>query len=235
VDGQRRDRLRRLVADCVDEPGQSGWGQAVCLVCVRAVDQVDAAALTLRTESRGQEMIGASDPWSSGLEETQYTLGEGPGVDAFRSGAPVLVAHLAAERGRWPVFAESALVDGVAAVFAFPLRVGGIRLGTLDLYSRRTGALTSTDQADAAVLADLASLALVERSQRAGHEDGEVRSAVTYQDVNIATGMLAAQLHVGLDEAFARLRAHAYSSGRSVLDVAQDVLARTLPLDHLTD
>jgi hypothetical protein len=196
---------------------------------------VDAAALSLRTESRGQEMVGASEPWSAGQEETQYTLGEGPGVDAFRSGEPVLVADLAAERGRWPAFVESALVDGVAAVFAFPLRVGGIRLGTLDLYSRRTGALSSTGWADAAVLADLVALALVERSQQGGHQGGGVRSAVTYQDVNIATGMLAAQLHIGLDEAFARLRAHAYSSERSVLDVAHDVLARTLPLGHLAD
>ncbi len=235
MDEQRRERLRRLVADRVTRSDQDAWGQAICSVCVRAVGGVDAAALTLRTRSRGQEMIGASDPWSSGLEETQYTLGEGPGVDAFRLGEPVLVAELAAERTRWPAFAESASAAGLAAVFAFPLRVGGVLLGTLDLYRRRPGALPPTALADADALADLAALAVVERSRQADHAGGGSRSAVTYQDVNIATGMLAAQLHVGLDEAFARLRAHAFSSERSVLAVARDVLARRIPLDLLAD
>jgi hypothetical protein len=216
-------------------PGQDGWGRAMCLVCVQALDQVDAAAMTLRVETRGQEMIGASDGWSTGLEEAQYTLGEGPGVDAFHTGEPVLIADVEAERDRWPAYADAALVHGAAAVFAFPLRVGGIRLGTLDLYRRRSGGLTSTELADAAVLADLSSFALVERSEQAGRAGGEFRSAVTYQDVNIATGMLAAQLQIGLDEAFARLRAHAFASERSVLAVARDVLDRRIPLDLLAD
>jgi hypothetical protein len=207
----------------------------VAVVCVQVVARADAAALTLRTESRAQEIIGTSDAWSSGLEDAQYTLGEGPGVDAFHTGRPVLVADVAAERGRWPAFAESALADGAAAVFAFPLRVGGIRLGTLDLYCRRAGDMASADQVDAVVLADLAALALVERSQHPDHAGGGLRSAVTYQDVNIATGMLAAQLRISLDEAFARLRAHAFASERSVLAVARDVLARKLPLDRLVD
>lgn len=223
--------MRRLVAECAGQD-QDGWGRAMALVCLRAVGGVDAAALTLRTDSRGQEVIGTSDPRSFGLEDAQYTLGEGPGVDAFRTGGPVLVADVAADLGRWPAFGEAALAAGLAAVFAFPLRVGDIRLGTLDLYSRRLGGLTAADRVDAELLADLAALALVERAQQPGQG---LRSAVTYQDVNIATGMLAAQLRISLDEAFARLRAHAFATERSVLAVSRDVLARELPLDRLVD
>jgi AmiR/NasT family two-component response regulator len=58
---------------------------------------------------------------------------------------------------------------------------------------------------------------------------------LSYQDVNMATGMLAAQLRISLEDAFARLRAHAFSSGRSVLDVARDLLERRIPLDRLAD
>ncbi|HEV2087696.1 MAG TPA: ANTAR domain-containing protein [Cryptosporangiaceae bacterium] len=228
--------MRQLIADCAPAPGQDGWAQAVCAVCVSVLPGVDAAALTLRTEFRAQEMIGASDDWAAGLELAQYTLGEGPGVEAFGTGGPVLVPELGADQGRWPGFADAGLAAGVAAVFAVPLHLGGIRLGTLDLYRRRPGELPVDQVADAALLADLVTLALLEDTERAEREgvDG-IRAAVSYEDVNVATGMLAAQLRISLEDAFARLRGHAFAVNRSVLEVAQDVLARRIPLDRLID
>jgi GAF domain len=228
LDGHDRDRLRRLVADCVALPVQGGWGRAMCQLCVRVLPSADSAALTLRSPSHGEEMIGSADELATSLEETQYTLGEGPGVEAFATGRVVLVPDLARERGRWPVFADVGLEAGVASVFAFPLGIGGIRLGTLDLYGRRTGDLASGERADAVVLADLAALALTDQIGRTGTE---YRSAVSYQEVNIATGMLAAQLRISLEDAFARLRGHAYAVDRSVIDVARDVLAHRISLD----
>ncbi|CCH32576.1 GAF and ANTAR domain-containing protein [Actinosynnema sp. NPDC047251] len=232
LDGQRRDRLARMVAESVVSPGRAGWARALCEVCVRALAGVDAAAMSLRSDHRAQELLGASDRWAGVLEEAQYTVGEGPGVEAFATGGPVLVADLSAYRAKWPGFADLAEDEGLAAVFAFPLQLGGIRLGTLDLYRRRPGGLSSEVVADAAVLADLTVLSLLDHS---GATDGEVRVEVSYQDVNIATGMLSAQLRISLEDAFARLRAHAFANRRSVLDVARDVLARRLPLDQLAD
>jgi AmiR/NasT family two-component response regulator len=49
----------------------------------------------------------------------------------------------------------------------------------------------------------------------------------TYQ----ATGMLTVQLGVSITEAFARLRAYAYSEDRRLADVAGDIVARRLRLD----
>lgn len=229
MDGRRRDLLARMVAEC--EPGRADWARAVSAVCVRAVAGVEGAALTLRSASRAQETLGASDPWASGLEEIHYTLGEGPAVEAFATGGPVLVADLRVDQVRWPVFAEAGTAVGVAAVFAFPLQVGGIRLGTLDLYRRRPGGLSSDAVTDALVLADVITLALLQHTDRVGED--ELHQVVSYQDVNMATGMLAAQLRVNLEDAFARLRAHAFATNRSVVEVAGDVLARRIPLDRL--
>lgn len=233
LDGRRRDLLARMVAECAVEPGRADWARAVCAVCVRAVAGVDGAALTLRSASRAQEMLGASDRWAVGLEEIQYTLGEGPAVEAFTTGGPVLVADVQADHGRWPAFAEAGTAAGAAAVFAFPLQVGGIRLGTLDLYRRRPGGLSADAVADAVVLADLVTLALLHHTEQAGED--ELRRVISYQDVNMATGMPATQLRIGLEDAFARLRAHSFATGRSVLEVAGDVLARRIPLDRLTE
>lgn len=231
MDGRRRDLLARMVAEC--EPGRVDWARAVCAVCVRAVAGVEGAAMTLRSASRAEEVLGASDSWTSGLEEIQYTLGEGPAVEAFAAGGPVLVADVRVDQVRWPGFAEAGTAAGVAAVFAFPLQVGGIRLGTLDLYRRRAGGLSSDAVADALVLADVITLGLLQHTERAGED--ELHQVISYQDVNMATGMLAAQLRISLEDAFARLRAHAFASDRSVVAVAGDVLAHRIPLDRLAE
>jgi hypothetical protein len=224
-----------MIVDQAETPGANGWAQTVCVGSVEILDSVDAATVTLRSTSRAQELLGASNEWVAGLGQTQYTLGEGPGVEAFTTGGPVFVADLAERQNRWPGFAEAALALGVAAVFAFPLQVGGIGLGTLELFRRHPGSLPAAVVDDAALLAELATSALLDQAVQV--ERGEAhwaRPFTSYEDVNMATGMLAAQLRISLDDAFARLRAHAYTTNRPVVEVAQDVLRRRIPLDELS-
>nr|WP_232328161.1 GAF and ANTAR domain-containing protein [Kibdelosporangium sp. MJ126-NF4]CEL18206.1 hypothetical protein [Kibdelosporangium sp. MJ126-NF4]CTQ90563.1 hypothetical protein [Kibdelosporangium sp. MJ126-NF4] len=237
LDGQRRERLRRVIAEHTDAPGGNGWAQTVCVVSVEVLPGVDAAILTLRGSARAQEVLGASDAWAAGLAESQYTVGEGPGVEAFTDGRPVLVSDLASEQERWPGFTEMALAAGVVAVLAFPLRVGAIKMGTLEFVRRHAGALTQDAINDTALVAELATASLLRQAgnaERTGHAFAP-RPVTSFQDVNVATGMLAAQLKIDLNDAFSRLRAHAFAEGRSVLDVARDVLERRLPLDELAE
>ncbi|MEV4150090.1 ANTAR domain-containing protein [Amycolatopsis sp. NPDC049691] len=235
MDERPREPLWRAIAADAEVPGRrESWAQLVCLACVDTLEQVDAAILALRSNPRSEEVLGASDRWAAKLAELQYTAGEGPGVEAFGSGSPVLVPDLSVEQVRWPGFAEAALAVGAAAVFAFPLRLGAIRLGTLELLRRRPGGLPSAERRDAALAADLTTASLLRHSheaEQAGH-DFAPRPIASYQDVSVATGMLAAQLQITLDDAFARLRAHAFSRNRSVLDVARDVLERRIALDE---
>jgi hypothetical protein len=235
VDGERHQRLLRLVTDRAQDSDHPDWPGLVCAVAVGQVD-VDGAAISLRTSGRAQELAGASDSWARRLEELQYTVGEGPGVEAFTTAGPVLVADLPDAEPRWPGFVDSAIADGLAAVFALPLQVGAIRLGTLDLYRRRPGGLSAENLADAAVLADLATTALLTSATPGAaaswaHEDPPGH----YDDVNVATGMLAAELRISLDDAFLRLRAHAFSTGEPLLDIARAVLDRQLPADSFQD
>jgi hypothetical protein len=225
--------LWRVIADRAEAPGADSWAQAVCVASVAVLSSVDAAAVTLRAGPRAQELLGASDAWVADLGELQYTLGEGPGVEAFFTGGPVLVLDLGAEQARWPGFGEAALGAGVGTIFAFPLQMGAIRLGTLELFRRQIGGLPASEVADAALLAGLATAALLRDAESAGRS--ATRPVTSYQDVNIATGMLAAQLRISLDDAFVRLRAHAYTDNRSLQQVARDVLERRLSLDELAD
>jgi ANTAR domain-containing protein len=238
VDRQRRHRLWQAILAAAQVPGRrESWAQEVCLACADTLERVDAAMLALRSSIRAVEVLGASSPEAVRLAELQYTVGEGPGVEAFTSGSPVLVADLGTERGRWPGFAQSALALGTVGMFVFPLQFGAIKLGTLELVLRRPGGLPSVVMDNASLAANLATLALLRHAgnaEKAG-QDFAPEPVISYQDVNVATGILAAQLRMSLDEAFARLRAHAYGQSRSLLDVASDILQRRIALDELAE
>jgi hypothetical protein len=235
VDEQRRRSLWRAVAAASDVRGQGAWAEIVCSAAVELLSGIDSAALTIRATASAQDMLGASDEWAGILDDQQYTLGEGPGVLAFASGSPVLVSDLSVDEDRWPGFSEAARAIGAAAVFAFPLQIGGILLGTLDLYRRRVGGLTPRTLGDAAVLADLITVALLEHTERDASAGDLWSREGSYQDVNVATGILAARLHISLADAFVRLRGHAFMKNRSALEVARDVLEQRIGVDDLND
>lgn len=235
MDGERRQRLWRMVAEHVDGSAADGWSHAVCVVCVATLG-VDAAALTLRGSAHTQEVLATTGPWAQQLVERQYTVGEGPGVEAFLHGGPVLVPDLDVEQSRWPGFAEQAMRAGACAMFAFPLQMGGMRFGLLEMFRRKPGGLRSSAVTDAALLASLATDAVLDDAAEAERTGREWPKAVdSYQDVNVAIGMVAAHLRISLEDAFVRLRAYAFSQDRSVKEVADEVLARRVPLDELAE
>jgi hypothetical protein len=78
-------------------------------------------------------------------------------VDAYWRDEVVLEPDLAdPATPRWVAFTPPAVAAGARAVFGFPLRVGGVRLGALNLYRDRPGPLRDGQHADALVMADVA-------------------------------------------------------------------------------
>lgn len=231
MNDERSTRLWRIIQQQGSDVDYDSVVHAICLACVEVVGAADAAAVTLRADGQVEDTVAASADWASRLEELQFTVGEGPGLEAIRRGGPVLADNLESEIARWPAFVDGALGYGAASAFAFPLQLGAIRLGILSLYGRRTASMDSDGLADAAVLAELATLSLQERAS--AHKRAELLGlappAGSYHDVHLATGMLAALLEVTIDNAFARLRAYAYSANRPLLEVADDVLNRRIP------
>jgi hypothetical protein len=197
-------------------------------VVALASAQVDAVAITLMLAASPRETVYASSPAAADLEELTTTLGEGPGVDAL-AGGPALVGDLSDPHAmaRWPAFGPAVLDRGIRAAFALPLQVGGIRLGVLDLYRSRAGALEPDQLADALLLADTACALLLDAtSSHNGH--GPEPAGLQDPRVHQATGMIIAQLEVSAAVALVRLRAHAYANDAHLGDVAADVVARRL-------
>jgi hypothetical protein len=182
------------------------------------------------------------DPVCEQLAEIQLTLGEGPCRDVLTSAAPVLAADLgdAESVRRWPVFTPEARELGAGAVFAFPLIVAAIRAGVMGGYRRSAGPLTSGQLGDMLVLADVATILLLDAADGGTATadgngvwlDGQSPDLALHRaEIDQATGMLTVQLGVPVADAFARLRAYAYSQDRRLADVANDIVGRRLRLD----
>ena len=155
------DRLVRLLS-MLSAGGETAPGPAqLCEVCVDATD-VTGAGIMLMSGDVSAGSVGTTNDVSALIEDLQYTLGEGPCVDAHQRGRPVAEPDLAAPlTTRWLAFTPPAIDAGVRAVFGFPLEVGAVRLGALDLYRDRPGLLTDDQHADALVMAAVAARAVL--------------------------------------------------------------------------
>jgi hypothetical protein len=234
VEAERRVRLlRRLVG------GDAELGtRRLCEGCAEITD-VSGAGIMLMSGDLPRGSVYTTNAVSNLIEELQYTLGEGPCVDAFRQDRPVLEPDLIHPAiPRWFGFAPPAIEAGALAVFGFPLQVGAIRLGALNLYRDRPGRLTDDQHADGLVLANIAAAAILVLQANAppGQLAAELEAGADFQYVvHQAAGMIAAQLEVSVGQALIRLRANAFATERRVVDVAEDVVARSLRFDARGD
>jgi hypothetical protein len=187
--------------------------------------------------AQGVALAWGRDRTSTALQDAQFTLGQGPGLEAAAAGTPVLVPDLADAASRWPGFVPAAEDLGVHAIFAFPLRIGAISVGVLTAHRAIPGPLAGGQLTDALALADAVTVLLLYRAPpdpgRIGAGSGAPRpnwaQPGTYRpEVHQATGMISVQLDVSLAEALVRLRAHAYGDDRPIAEVAADVVARRL-------
>lgn len=215
----------------------NGGAPRLCETCV-AVLPVVRAAISVKVEGVGLEVLSASDAMAERVEWTQVTLGEGPGVDAIDSGRPVVVADLAAAHERWPMFAYEAVDIGVAAMYALPLQVGAIQIGVLDLYRDTRSELGAIDYANGVTVADMVTAILLSGG-RGDVAPGSLGSLwdqpLGAREVHRATGMVVAQLGVSAPEAYVRLQAYAYLHERLLGEVADDVVHRRLRFTPETD
>ncbi|WGL50806.1 ANTAR domain-containing protein [Nocardioides sp. BP30] len=194
------------------------------MACVGAAG-VDGAGLSL-TRGSTHEPIFGTDAVAEALELTQFTLGEGPCVDATAFGVPVLVPDLEDLRdghaGRWPVFASEALALGVRAIYALPLRIGVVAIGAADLYRRESAPLEGEELSRALSAVDAVALTLLDGGALGDRDPDPL--PLRSLEVHRAAGMVMMQLGVSIDKALIRLRATAFAEGISVETLASDVV-----------
>jgi hypothetical protein len=228
------DRLLRILAKL--SPGATTEPEPVrlCEVCAE-VSGMSGAGIMLMTGDTQQGSVCSSNAVSNLIEELQFTLGEGPCVDAHHDDRPVLEPDLAdPATPRWLGFTAPAVAAGARAVFGFPLQVGSVRLGALNLYRDQPGPMSDDQYADSLVLAGVAARSLLAMQAHAvpGTLSTELEAGANFRFVvHQASGMVAVQLGVSVGEALARLRAYAFGNDLLLTDVAEAIVARKLRLE----
>ncbi|MEX0756813.1 MAG: GAF domain-containing protein, partial [Acidimicrobiia bacterium] len=167
-----------------------------------------ASADVLGIPSAGVTLMGShhnnplchSDDRSLALDDMQYSLGEGPSLDAFARHQTVLEPDLEhVIPARWPIFTAGALELGARGVFALPLSAGAKCVGVLTLYCEVAGDLTPDQRADGIVVTSELVRSILDTQSR--HETdplaADLDDVTSHRaEVHQASGMVAVQLGV---------------------------------------
>lgn len=202
-------------------------------LCGPFVDALEVTGAAIATLGRplGAQTVGASDPTAARIAEIQIDLGEGPCWVAVTRRAPVFAPDLQRWGGDdWPGARDALRATGVGSLHAFPLFVGAINVGSVGLYTTGPCSLTSAQIEGTSTLARIAARQVLRRAMSAlvDAEGGMPEVAYSRREAHQAAGMIAAQMKTNVDDAALVLRAHAYAEGRTVLEVAEDVVSRRL-------
>ena len=222
--------LARSLIDAERSTDGTGVVEVLVSLC-RALTthlEVLGVAVNLASDSGPTVVVAASDARCQRLDEIQFTAGEGPCFDAVRLIRPVLTPDLVSTGARqWPGYSATAVADGVRSVFAFPLQAGAMCLGVLDVFRDRSGSMTEERLAMALTFARIATEILLDGDlvRHGGLERG-LGDALDYRaEIYQAQGMVMVALGLDAAEALARMRAHAFAEGLTLLALALTILA----------
>ncbi len=203
--------------------------------CVEVLD-VAAAGVMLAAPSGALQVVASSSEAMRVLELFELQADQGPCVDCYASGQPVINVNLAAAESRWSRFASEAGAAGFGSVHALPLRLRGRTIGALNMFRTDQGTLDASDVSAAQGLADIATIAIIQHQVSV---DAQTLNLQLSQALNSrivieqAKGKVSQAANIDMDQAFQRLRAHARNHNLRLSQLAADIAAGTTPPNHL--
>lgn len=221
-------------AALIGAPGGEPSSLATVCRAITTLLPVRGVAIFLMGNQSTQGIASTTDSRTASIQDLEFTLGEGPGIDAFSQIEAVCVHDLDSVASRWVFFAPAASGLGVRSIYSLPLRSGRLAMGTVTLWSDRSGSLDDAQLVDAVLVAELVSEVVLTMQSETASES--LASSLDLSDhrivVHQATGMISAQLNCAIDEALVRLRVDAYAAELPIDEVAKAVIARQLRFDR---
>jgi GAF domain-containing protein len=203
--------------------------------CVEVLD-VAAAGVMLAAPSEALQVVASSNDAMRILELYELQADQGPCVDCYAAGQPVVNVDLAAIDRRWPDFSRRAIAAGFRSVHALPLRLRGRTIGALNMFSDRPGPLDADDVAAAQGLADIATIAIIQYQSSLDAQALNLQLSQALQNritIEQAKGRVSQAGDIDMDRAFQRLRKHARNHNLHLSDLAADIASGAVRPDSL--
>ena len=215
--------LERLAGAFEEEEELSVVLQRVCQQVVHAVPDAEIASVTLLRDGDPYTATATGDS-AHRIDQAQYEAGQGPCLEAARTGElqRVKVAEAAQQ---WPEFAAAASESAVLGYLSAPLFVDREYHGSLNLYDTGGNSFGALDAALLELYTTAAEAALrsARRHQAARETMAQLSSALTSRAViDQAKGILMALHRIPADDAFELLVKASQEQNVKLREVAED-------------
>jgi hypothetical protein len=232
------DRLLAIFTLLTQRQGTGSRSGSLCSVAAEFTD-LSGAGIALVSTGRQYTSLCTSNAVARKLMDLEFTVGEGPCVDACLSQFAIDEVDLIGSNDRrWTAYGPSATDAGAHAVFGFPVRIGAIRLGALSLYRDRPGPLSASQLSDAYLMASVIGRAVLSMQAGASRESfsSELEREANFDfSVHQAAGMVAVQASMTVGDALVALRAHAFATNTTLSELAIRVVIRKTSFDPNSD
>ena len=212
--------------------------ELLTLLVDRCVDliEVDSAGIMLVAPEGILRVLASTRHLMRLLELFQLQAQEGPCLDCYTTGRPVVNQELGEADARWPRFSAEAIAAGFHSVHALPLTVRGNVIGALNMFHKTPGVMDDADVHVAETLVDIATIGIIQhRMTDEARVTAQLGHALNSRIVTEqAKGVLAESLGLTMHEAFDELRAQSRTRGTHLIDLARDIVDGTLPTSALT-
>jgi hypothetical protein len=207
--------LHELSARLLSADGVSQALDRLAAFAAVAVPGVLRCSVALIGEG-GPLTLAVSGPEAQALDDCQYAVGQGPGLDAARTRALVTAQDLPGD-SRWPDLAACARAQGVHSVAAIPLDVQRSDVGSLSLFMAQPHAVAPDLLLTAMAVVTQAEVLLGELRRREALTEGAT--------VDRAVGVIIAQRGCGVHDAYRVLEETAQRLGLDRRSVAERLIA----------
>jgi GAF domain-containing protein len=188
-----------------------------------------SCGITVSTDPRRPMTVGSSDATAAAFDETQYSQGDGPCLEAMRTGVIIEVSDATSET-RWTPYLTHATDQGLGASLSTPITANGATIGVMNVYAPTPRTFTPEQRARVQTYADQAAAAIAMATRLAHHSQltDDLRAAMASRTtIDQALGILMGQLHCTADDAFAVLRNMSQDTNTKLREVAAAIITRT--------
>jgi GAF domain-containing protein len=212
--------LSQMSRDLADLGTHDETVQTVCEYARTAVRADDVGVMLVLGRNHVETPAGTSEDVDR-AHQLQAELDEGPCLDAVKGGDAVYLVNDIAGDPRWPRWGPAAADLGYRSTIGASLETATRRIGSLNVYSRRSGTFDGDDVQVATLLASHATVALA-----AAANEKQLRAAVESRTViGQAQGIVMHAFDLDAATAFAYLTRLSQHENVKLAKVAEQIIA----------